>query len=151
MQPGPSSQDLDRILDAARRAPDHGRLKPWHLVVLDEVSKPRFAAAAAEAKRSRLPSLTEEQLALERAKIMRSPTIVVVGCAVRENPKIPEIEQVSAVAAAAENLFLAAHGLGYGVMWKTGPAAYDPGVKALVGLRPNDHIIAIIHLGTRVN
>jgi nitroreductase len=138
-------------LDAARRAPDHGRLKPWHLVVLDETTKPRFAAAAAEAKRSRLPSLTENQLAAEREKIMRSPTIVVVGCAVRENPKIPEIEQVSAVAAAAENLFLAAHGLGYGVMWKTGAAAYDPGVKALVGLKPQDHIIAIIHLGTRVN
>jgi nitroreductase len=150
-QPGPSPEDLDRILDAARRAPDHGRLKPWHLVVLDETSKERFAAAAAQAKRTRLPSLTENQLAAEREKIMRSPTIVVVGCAVRENQKIPEIEQVSAVAAAAENLFLAAHDLGYGVMWKTGAAAYDPGVKALVGLKPQDHIIAIIHLGTRLN
>jgi nitroreductase len=150
-QPGPSPQDLDRILDAARRAPDHGRLKPWHLVVLDETSKERFAAAAAQAKRTRLPSLTENQLAAEREKIMRSPTIVVVGCAVRENPKIPEIEQVIAAAAAAENLFLAAHDLGYGVMWKTGAAAYDPGVKALVGLKPHDHIIAIIHLGTRLN
>lgn len=150
-QPGPSPEDLDRILDAARRAPDHGRLKPWHLVVLDETSKERFAAAAAQAKRTRLPSLTENQFAAEREKIMRSPTVVVVGCAVRDNPKIPEIEQVVAVAAAAENLFLAAHDLGYGVMWKTGAAAYDPGVKALVGLKPQDHIIAIIHLGTRLN
>lgn len=150
-QPGPSPEDLDRILEAARRAPDHGRLKPWHLVVLDETSKERFAAAAAQAKRTRLPSLTDNQLAAERDKIMRSPTIVVVGCAVRENAKIPEIEQVIAVGAAAENLFLAAHDLGYGVMWKTGAAAYDPGVKALVGLNPQDHIIAIIHLGTRLN
>jgi len=148
-QPGPSPQDLARILDAARRAPDHGRLKPWHLVVLDERSKERFAMAAAAAKRARLPSLSDEQLAAEREKIMRSPTIVVVGCAVRDNPKIPEIEQVIAVGAAAQNLFLAAHDLGYGVMWKTGAAAYDPGVKAVVGLQPRDHIVAIIHLGTR--
>lgn len=147
--PGPSPEHLERMLEAARRAPDHGRLKPWHLVVLDEPSKERFAAAAAEAKRARVPSLTEEQLAAERQKILRSPTIVVVGCAVRENPKIPEIEQVVAVAAAAENLFLAAHGLGYGVMWKTGAAAYDAAVKAAVGLKPHDHIVAIIHLGTR--
>ena len=54
-----------------------------------------------------------------------------------------------AAAAAAENLFLAAHDLGYGVMWKTGAAAYDAGVKAAVGLSNEDHIVGIMHLGTR--
>ena len=97
------------------------------------------------------PPPTPEQLTLERDKVWRSPAMVVVGCSVqRDNPKVPEIEQVVAVGAAAENLFLAAHALGYGVMWKTGPAAYDPGVKAAVGLRPDDHIVGIMHLGTRV-
>jgi nitroreductase len=77
--------------------------------------------------------------------------IIVVGCAVqREQKKVPEIEQIVAVGAAAQNLFLAAHDLGYGVMWKTGPAAYDPGVKATVGLEPDDHIIGIMHLGARL-
>ena len=80
-----------------------------------------------------------------------SPTIVVVGCTVRrEQTKIPEIEQVIAAAAAAENLFLAAHDLGYGVMWKTGAAAYDAGVKAAIGLNTLDHIVGIMHLGTRL-
>ena len=148
--PGPTPEDLERILDAARRAPDHGRMKPWRLLVLDEPAREAFAAAAAEAKRRRVPALNEEQLASERGKILRSPTIVIVGCAVRDNPKVPEIEQIVAAGAAAENLFLAAHGLGYGVMWKTGAAAYDPDVKAVVGLDTHDHIVGIIHLGTRV-
>ena len=70
--------------------------------------------------------MTEEQFAAERDKLARSPTIVVVACTVRrEQTKVPEIEQVVAAAAAAQNLFLAAHDLGYGVMWKTGAAAYD--------------------------
>jgi len=149
VEPGPSPKDLARIIDAAGRAPDHGRLKPWHLLVLDQATKERFATAAAQAKRARLPSLSDEQLAAERERIMRSPTIVIVGCAVREHPKVPQIEQVIAAGAAAQNLFLAAHDLGYGVMWKTGPAAYDPDVKSLVGLRVQDHIVAIMHLGTR--
>src|SRR5580658_7723827 len=148
--PGPTPEHMNRMLEAAGHAPDHGRLKPWHLVVLDEASKEPFAAAAAAAKKARLPSLTDEQVGAEREKIMRSPTIVVIGCAVRENPKIPEIEQVIAVGAAAQNLFLAAHDLGYGVMWKTGAAAYDPAVKATLGLRPDDHIVAIMHLGARL-
>jgi nitroreductase len=150
-EPGPSPEDLERLLQAAARAPDHGRLKPWRLVVLEGAVREAFTAAAAEAKRARLPDMTAEQLAAEREKLSRSPTIVVVGCAVqREQTKVPEIEQVAAVSAAAQNLFLAAHDLGYGVMWKTGPAAYDPAVKATVDLRTDDHIVAIMHLGARL-
>jgi nitroreductase len=150
-EPGPSPEDLERLLQAAERAPDHGRLRPWRLIVVTGAVREAFTAAAAEAKRARLPAMTAEQLAAERDKMSRSPTIVVVGCAVnRVQSKVPEIEQVVAVGAAAQNLFLAAHDLGYGVMWKTGAAAYDPAVKATVGLRPDDHIVAIMHLGARV-
>jgi len=150
-EPGPSPEDLDRVLQAAERAPDHGRLKPWRLIVLHGAVREAFTAAAAEAKRARLPAMTAEQFAAEREKMNRSPAIVVIGCAVnREQTKIPEIEQVVAVGAAAQNLFLAAHDLGLGVMWKTGAAAYDPAVKATVGLRPDDHIVAIMHLGARL-
>jgi len=149
--PGPSAAELDRLLQAAGRAPDHGRIKPWRFSVQDGAAREPFAQAAAAAKRARIPAMTEEQMAAEREKIKRSPSIVVVGCVVdRANTKVPEIEQVVAVGAAVENLFLAAHALGYGVMWKTGAAAYDTAVKALVGLQPHDHIVAILHLGTRL-
>jgi nitroreductase len=149
--PGPSPEQIDRLLRAAERAPDHGRIKPWRFIVLDGPERETFATAAAAAKRIRLPTLTEEQVAAEREKLLRSPTLLVAACvADRANTKVPEIEQVIAVGAAVENLFLAAHGLGYGVMWKTGAAAYDPAVKALLGLQPSDHIVAILHLGTRL-
>jgi nitroreductase len=150
-EPGPDPQQLERILAAAARAPDHGRLKPWRLIVLDRAGRERLAEAVVAARARRLPEPTPEQLALEREKLWRSPTLVVVGCAVqRDHPKVPEVEQLLAVGAAAQNLFLAAHDLGYGVMWKTGPAAYDDGVKASVGLQAHDHIVGIMHLGTRV-
>ena len=121
---------------AAAHAPDHGRLKPWRFIVVNGAAREAFATAAAKAKRLRVPTLTEEQLQLERQKIMQSPTIVVVGCAVdQDNAKMPEIEQVMPAGAAAQNLFLAAHDLGYGVMWKTGAAAYDSR-QGSVGARP---------------
>ena len=150
-EPGPTPDHLARMLEAAGHAPDHGRLKPWRLMVLDAAARTAFSDAVVAARRLRAPAPTEEQLAIERDKIWRSPTVVVIGCAVqRDNPKVPEIEQLLAAGAAAQNLFLAAHALGYGAMWKTGPAAYDPGVKAALGLRPEDHIVAIMHLGTRL-
>ena len=148
--PGPTPAHLELILHAAERAPDHGRLKPWRLIVLEGAAREGFAAAAAEAKRRRVPALTESQVASDREKILRSPTLIVIACSVREHPKVPEIEQIVATGAAVENLFLAAHALGYGVMWKTGAAAYDPEVKAAIGLEPGDHIVGIIHVGTRL-
>jgi nitroreductase len=149
--PGPTPEDLERLLQAAARAPDHGRLKPWRFIVLEGAQREAFTAAAAEAKRARIPAMTEEQVAAERDKMGRSPSIVVIGCKLdRAQTKVPEIEQVVAVGAAAQNLFLAAHDLGYGVMWKTGAAAYDSLVKASVGLGADDHIVAIMHLGARL-
>jgi nitroreductase len=32
-------------------------------------------------------------------------------------------------------------------MWKTGGAAYDDQVKAMLGLEPQDHIVALLYLG----
>jgi nitroreductase len=150
-EPGPTPAHLERLLRAAGRAPDHGRMKPWRFIAVNGAAREPFADAVATAKRARLPLMTDEQMELERGKIRRSPCILVVGCVIRENSKVPEIEQVVAVGAAVENLCLAAHALGYGAMWKTGPAAYDLKVKAAVGLAANDHIVAILHLGTKVS
>src|SRR5581483_2371809 len=33
--PGPTQEQLERMLAAAGRAPDHGRLRPWRLIVLE--------------------------------------------------------------------------------------------------------------------
>jgi len=148
--PGPTPEHLALIVKAASHAPDHGRLKPWRVIALDPAARRTFEDAVVEARRRRLPVPTAEQLEIERAKISRSPTLVVVGCVVTpDHPKVPAVEQLLAAGAAAQNLFLAAHALGYGVMWKTGPAAYETGVKAAVGLGADDHIVGIMHLGTR--
>jgi nitroreductase len=151
VEPGPTAEQLERLIAAAARAPDHGRVKPWRFAVVNGAKREEFATAVAGARRARLPDMTEDQIVAEKDKVRRSPTILVVGCAVRRDilTKVPEIEQVIAVGAAVENMFLAAQAMGLGVMWKTGPAAYDAGVKAVVGLNADDHIVAILHLGTR--
>jgi len=149
--PGPTAEQIARLLEAANRAPDHGRLKPWRFVPVNGAERETFANAVAEARRDQIPAFTDEQMEIEREKIRRSPSILVAGCVVRKDiPKVPEIEQLIAVGAAVENLMLAANDLGIGAMWKTGSAAYSARVKAAVGLAADDHIVAILHLGTKV-
>jgi nitroreductase len=147
--PGPTAEQVARLLEAAARAPDHGRLKPWRFIAVNGGQRESFADAVAQSRRDQIPDFTDEQMELERTKVRRSPFILVAGCVVRKDlPKVPEIEQVVAAGAAVENLLLAAADLGIGAMWKTGPAAYSARVKAAVGLAEGDHIVAIIHLGT---
>jgi nitroreductase len=149
--PGPTAEQIARLLEAADRAPDHGRLKPWRFIAVNGAERESFANAVAQSRRDQNAAFTDEQLELEREKIRRSPYILVTGCVVRKDlPKVPEIEQVIAAGAAVENLLLAATELGIGAMWKTGPAAYSARVKASVGLSADDHIVAILHLGTTV-
>jgi nitroreductase len=147
--PGPSREHLDQILRAGLRAPDHGRLKPWRFVVLEGDARAKLGDAIAEMFRRKAPQCTQAQLDAERAKTLRAPTIVIVAARIAKG-KIPEIEQIASVAAGVQNMFLVAHALGYGAMWKTGAAAYDPDVKKTLGLLPEDHIVAMLYLGTIV-
>lgn len=146
--PGPTSAQLDIILKAGVRAPDHGRLSPWRFVIL-EGDKRKILGDAMSALRRRLsPNATDEEVAKEGQKVMRAPTIVAVAAHTLPPGKVPEIERIVAVGAAFQNMVLAAHALGLGTMWKTGQAAYDPEVKKAVGFGPDDHVVGYLYLGT---
>lgn len=51
------------------------------------------------------------------------------------------------MAAAVENLLLAAHAEGLGAMWRTGSAVRDPDVKKFLGLSPDQELISFIYIG----
>ena len=147
VEPAPTREHIERIIGAGSRAPDHGRLRPWRFVVLQGAARNVLGEAMAEMLRRKTPDASVEQLDGERRKPLRAPAIVVVAARITAG-KIPEIEQVLAVGAATQNMILAAQALGYGAMWKTGGAAYDPAVKQQLGLEANDHIVAFLYLGT---
>lgn len=146
-EPGPTRAHLEQIMRAAVRAPDHGRLRPWRFVVLEGTARDQLGDAMVRLSLLKFPQSTPEQLAGERRKVLRAPTIIVVAARITAG-KIPQIEQVSAVAAGVENMMLAAQALGYGAMWKTGAAAYDAHAKTALGLAAEDQIVAFLYLGT---
>lgn len=144
--PGPTRGHIEQIIHAGARAPDHGRLRPWRFIVLEGDARARLGDAMANVLKRKFPEAQPAQLDAERGKPMRAPTIIVVAAKITRS-KIPEIEQVIAVGAAAQNMFLAANALGYGAMWKTGGVAYDAAIKTMLGLAPEDHIVALLYLG----
>lgn len=146
--PAPTHEHLQRIIDAGARAPDHGKLAPWRFVVLGNTALQQLGEVMAQGLLARDASADADQLQRERNKAGRAPCIIAVAAHITKPHKVPESEQLLAVAAATQNMFLTAHTLGYGAMWKTGPAAYSAHVKQLLGFSEDDHIVALLYLGT---
>jgi len=147
-EPAPDEGALGLIFSAAVRAPDHGRLRPWRFIVVRSGARERFGELLAAHLRRTHAGVGEESLQRERLKAFRAPLIVVVAAHCQHLAKVPDIEQVLSAGAAAHAMMLAARALGFGAMWKTGGPAYDPAVKAALGLEPEDAIAGFLYLGT---
>ncbi len=149
--PGPTAEQLSTLFDAAACAPDHGTLRPWRFFVLEGEAKDDFGLVLAEAYIERCRAEGVEpmpaKLEKERTKLGRAPMVIVTAVEPVPGP-IPTIEQVSAGAAAIQNLLLAATALGIGSMWRTGEPCYDPMVRSALGLSETALILAFVYLGS---
>ncbi len=148
-EPAPDAESLARILAAGASAPDHGRLRPWRFIVIRGEARTCLGEIFARALLRRDPDAPPAAVQQERERPLRAPLIIAVAAKItRDHPKIPEIEQILSTGAAVENILIAAHALGYGAKWLTGANAYDPDVKAALGLAPLDHLAAFVYLGS---
>jgi len=147
--PSPSKEELEKILTAGVHAPDHGRLAPWRFTVLQGDARARLGDAMAARRALQMAEAPDFELAKERQKAFRAPTIIVASATpIDAGEKVPLLEQQIAVGAAVQNMLLTIHALGYGAMWKTGPAAYDDTIKQALAIPPIEIIIGFIYLGT---
>lgn len=148
-KPAPEGDDLEAILKAGVCAPDHGGLQPWRFITVKGAARETLGKVFAEAARARRPNVSEFEIERERAKPMRSPLIIVVVAKIDEqHPKIPAHEQMLSAGAAAQNMQLASHALGYASIWLTGEPASDWHIKEALGLSVEDVIVGFLYMGT---
>ncbi len=142
--PAPDREELLKLLTAAARVPDHGKLEPWRFVVIAGDGRARFAAAI----RARAEEAGEDPdkgaLAFEQA-----PMAVAVVASPKPSEKIPVIEQTHSAGNVALSLVNAALAAGWGATWMTGWAAYDrPLVEGVLGLGQHESVVGFVYLGS---
>ncbi len=148
IDPAPDAAALERLLAAAIAAPDHGRLRPWRFIAVRGDARKALGDVLAAALKAREPETPDAVIEKERVKPQRAPLILVVAAKLVPQHKIPPVEQLLAAGAAAQNLLVAAHAMGYGSAWKTGAPAYDARVKRALGLDEQDQIVGFLYLGS---
>lgn len=146
--PGPDETQLAAALDAALRAPDHGRMQPWRFKLIRGAAKARFSDQLVAAARARDPAMPQAQLDKLRGRLQHVPLVIAVSARLRDNPKVPEVEQLLSSGASVMNLLNALHAQGFGAIFLTGPSAYDPAVAAALGYGVGERLLGFVYVGT---
>lgn len=149
VEPGPSDDDLEKILRAGMRVPDHGRLTPWRFLTIRGDARDKMGKILGTAFRKENPDCIDEQVEIEEERFTRAPIVVAVISRTQPEHKIPEWEQILSSGAACQNMLTAALGMGYAAQWITEWYAYNDDVKAALGLEVNDRVAGFLYLGTR--
>ncbi len=110
-------------------------------------ARERLGQVMADSQRQKQPNLPAEAYQKTRGLPLRAPTIIAVGVDKPADPQVIEIENIAAVAAACQNILLAAHAEGLGAIWRTGEWARDPQVKHFLGFAPDQHLIGFLYIG----
>jgi nitroreductase len=148
-EPGPDAAQLEQLLTAAIRVPDHGKLTPWRLLLIRGEQRARLGQRLAEIHQRKEPDIADSALTKDRERYTFVPVVVAVIARIdAQHAKIPQQEQLLSAGCVAYNLLLGAQALGFGAQWLTGWAAYDADVAALLGLSPQERIVAFVHIGT---
>lgn len=145
--PAPDAATLERMLKAAIRVPDHGKLVPFRLLRIEGDARLALGEFLATCSARRNP----DNLAMidkDRARFAHAPLVICVIARPRPNPKVPEWEQLLTAGSVCMNLLHAAHALGFGAQWLTAWMAEDREVASHLGLAEDERIVGFVHIGT---
>lgn len=127
--PVPDKYALKPILTAALRTPDHGKLEPWRLIVLEKAALTRLAGMIAPLGHSL--GIDPEKVEKARHQYADADLAVAVVFSPKDSEKVPHIEQLYSAGAVCLSLLNAALAVGWGpigclvgprmigLLWKT--------------------------------
>lgn len=164
--------DIIAIIDAARKAPSPGNSQPWHFVVIKNKPAIKQMAEAVKTATDQLINWSKDEKAKKKLENYKRSyytlfenapvTIVVLTEPYTSDPEKILKEQgfnqeeillrrplpgLQGVSAAIQNLILAAHALGYGTCWMTGPVIAAHEIIKMLNINPPKYPVALIPIG----
>ena len=148
VEPGPDAAQLQQMVEAALRGPDHGELVPFRFLWVGGAARERMASLFAAA--ARRAGKDEAGAALDAERALRPPvTVALVARIDMGHPQVPAHEQWACVGGALANFLNAAHLLGYGAKMLSGAKVRDADIVAAF-CGPGETLLGWIALGTPI-
>lgn len=149
------TETIQRLLEFGIWAPNHRLTEPWRFTIIGPETKAALSHALAEDTIAGMPSTSppldpDRRAAIEEnvtRKFRSKPSVVAVTSRRSDNTKVQQ-ENLAAVAAAIENVQLAAWAQGIGIQWATGPVTHLPDTFRLLGADPSEEVmVGFLYLG----
>jgi nitroreductase len=167
----PPREDLEAVLEAATMAPSASNRQPWRF---DVIADRDVLARMVEAVRDVVPRVAAflddrvvrafKDYAEHFSEFASAPVVIVVswretrlfGTVLSEDAdetsrdRIEELEGrdgVIGASMAAQNLLLAAHGLGLGAVFMTGPLLAGPELRQILEIAESRRILGLVPIG----
>ncbi len=148
-EPGPTENQLDKILEAGMRVPDHGKIGPWRIQVITKRGQLELGNLFADLfQEEHGARATASMLDFERERPQRAPVLLVITSNLQVQHKIPIMEQRLSGGALCMNILNASHALGFAAQWLTEWPAFKDEVKRNLGHDAGVDIIGFIYIGT---
>lgn len=140
---------IRQVLEAGTWAPNHHLTEPWRFFVLEGDARAELGRVmgSVAAKRETDPARREEVAAKAASKPMRAQCLIAVAVEPATDQAVPEIEEIAAVSAAAQNMLLAAHALGLAAIWRSGWVTFEPEIREHFNLSPRATVLGFVYIG----
>ncbi len=144
-----SDEDVLAIIENGNWAPSHGQTEPWRFRIFRGESRQTLADKLAEIYGARTPA--EQFLETKHKKLstlpLKAPVAILVWMKRQEIRKIPEIEEVEAVACAIQNMHLTASAMGMAAFWSSPTVLYTNEMNEWMSIGDDDKCLGIFYLG----
>ena len=91
VEPIPSKDEMEKVFQAALRAPDHAWLRPSSLIQISGDGLQKLSDIFVDFAKENFDDLTEERLEKYKNAPFRAPLIVVLVSTKKDHPKVPKI------------------------------------------------------------
>jgi len=145
-EPAPAGEQLENILRAGLRAPDHGTLQPWQFFVIEGEGRERFSQLLEKGA----VNAGQDDKAIDKARNapFRAPLIIAVVAKCTPDHKVPMWEQEMSAGCAVMAMQMAAVAQGFNGIWRSGALTESPVVRDGLQCREQDKIVGFLYLGT---
>lgn len=139
---------IERLLENANWAPTHRRTEPWRFRVLhSEESRRKLGLYLVDYYRR---NTAADQIAPEKIKKMtenplRAGAVLAICMQADPEARVPEWEELAAVACAVQNMWLTCTEIGLGCYWSTPSAILD--ARDLLELGPGERCLGLFYVG----
>lgn len=139
---------INEILVNATWAPNHGRNEPWLFTVFTGEGLQKLADFQSSLYKAEAgDNLNEATFTKLQKQPLRASHIIAIGMKRGNNRRIPEIEDVEAVACAVQNIYLSVSAYGLGGYWTSGGVTYKESAKEFFGLGDDDKLLGFFYIG----